>query len=115
MPTPLLDNSPLVVIHQKQAHTLAPMMAGQHKAKNQKVAKIEGPNCKKLLVTLPIKGRAENSAQIKAKTQPNAAKISAPNSSPKSLKTVCKISQNRVNFRVKSSLECNRVLCEQPR
>ena len=86
-------------------------MAGHLASKKPKLAKIEGPNCKKRLNPLPIKGRAENSAPIKAQTQPNAAKISAPNSSIRSLKTVSHSRSKPSEILCEIKGKCYRVLC----
>ena len=83
-------------------------MAGHLASKKPKLAKIEGPNCKKLLNPLPIKGGAEISAQIKAKTQLNSAQIAAP-------KTVHKATNSKPKSHQKPSKNCEKslVLCHR--
>ena len=85
------------------------MMAGHLSEKRCKLAIFEGSFCSQLLNPLPIKGGADFSAQIKGQTQVYAAKISAPNSSSRSLKTVPKSHQKPSEIRVKSTLLCNRI------
>ena len=104
-----LDNSCMVVIHPHKLIHWPPMMAGHLSEKRCKLAIFEGSFCSQLLDPLPIKGGADFSAQIKGQTQVYAAKISAPNSSSRSLKTVPKSHQKPSEIRVKSTLLCNRI------
>ena len=63
--------------------------------KRCKIAQFWGQNVNQKFTFLPIKGGAEISAQIKAKTQLNSAKISAP-------KTVHKAANFKPKIRPKS-------------
>ena len=58
-------------------------MAGHLVGKGAKIAQFWGQNVNQKFTFLPIKGGAEISAQIKAKTQLNSAKIPAQETVPK--------------------------------
>ena len=84
-------------------------MAGHLRVKKCKIGKIWAKFIKPKFIFLPIKGGADFSAQNKAKTQGYAAKISAPKTVPRAIKTEPKSHQKPSENYVKTKLLCNRV------
>ena len=103
------DNSLLVVIHQTKLIPLGPIMAGHHEGKGAKIAQFWSQNVNQKFTFLPIKGGADFSAQNKEETQLNSAKISAPKTVPKPLKTEPKSHQKPSKNCVKTKFFSNRV------
>ena len=83
-------------------------MAGHLVGKGAKIAQFWGQNVNQKFTFLPIKGGAEISAQIKAKTQLNSAQIAAP-------KTVHKAANSKPKSHQKPSKNCEKslVLCHR--